>query len=74
LGTRVVSGQVVAQYTGGGGLDSVRAGAIPAGLLSVAQARVLLALLLDHYPAAEAARLFSNYVKATAAPAPVAAE
>lgn len=45
LCTRVPAGPVVPLYGGGGGVDLVRAGAIPAGDLGPAQARMLAALL-----------------------------
>ncbi|MCL2803059.1 MAG: asparaginase [Micrococcales bacterium] len=64
LGTRVVSGPLLTRYAGGGGFDSVRAGAIGTGLLTVAQARTLLVLLLDLYPAEMAAKTFASYVSA----------
>ncbi|MBD5380398.1 MAG: asparaginase, partial [Clavibacter sp.] len=59
LGTRVAEGPVAAIYGEGGGADAVRAGAVPIGRLSVAQARILVALLLDHHPADEARRLLA---------------
>jgi L-asparaginase len=44
--TRVPAGPVVAIYGDGGGIDLVRAGAVPSGLLRPPQARMLLAALL----------------------------
>ncbi|MDQ1662397.1 MAG: L-asparaginase [Blastococcus sp.] len=44
--TRVAAGPVAAIYGDGGGIDLVRAGAVPSGLLRPPQARVLLAALL----------------------------
>lgn len=43
--TRVAAGRVAALYGDGGGADLLAAGALPAGLLRPAQARVLLAAL-----------------------------
>ncbi|MFE4470222.1 asparaginase [Leifsonia sp. NPDC056824] len=51
LSTRVARGPVVPLYGGGGGVDAVRAGALPAVELPASQARILLALLLDTEPA-----------------------
>lgn len=45
--TRATHGPVVPIYGDGGGVDLVRAGAKPAGMLSPAQARVLLMLLIS---------------------------
>lgn len=56
LGSRVPEGPVVPLYGGGGAVDALRAGAVPIGSLPVSQARILLAVLLDLYPAEEAAR------------------
>lgn len=50
LSTRVQSGPVVPLYANGGGVDLVKAGAIPTGLLKPSQARVLLAALLSATP------------------------
>lgn len=47
LATRATHGPVVPMYGDGGGVDLVRAGAKPAGMLSPAQARVLLMLLIS---------------------------
>ncbi|WBL20362.1 asparaginase [Citricoccus sp. NR2] len=47
LATRATHGPVVPIYGDGGGVDLVRAGAKPAGMLSPAQARVLLMLLIS---------------------------
>ena len=60
LGTRVAHGPVAAIYGDGGAADAVRAGAVPLGRLSVAQARILIALLLDHHPVAVARRLLAD--------------
>lgn len=46
LSTRVDAGPVAAIYGGGGGVDLVRAGAVPLGMLRAPQARVLLTVLL----------------------------
>ncbi len=54
LATRVPEGPVLAIYGGGGAVDAVRAGAVPVGDLSAAQARVLLAVLLDRFAPAQA--------------------
>ncbi len=54
LGTRVGSGPVVPIYGGGGARDAVGAGAVALGGLPASQARMLIALLLDHYPPDEA--------------------
>lgn len=62
LATRVVSGPVIPIYTGGGGWDAVINGAIPAGFLSVAQARILLAVLLANGPGDIAKERFAEYV------------
>jgi L-asparaginase len=61
LGTRVAGGPMIAQYSAGGGFDAVRQGALPSGLLTVPQARILLALLLDREPPAQAAATFARY-------------
>ncbi len=61
LGTRVGNGPVIPIYGGGGGRDAVDAGAVALGDLPASQARILLALLLDHYPTDEAkARLIDR--------------
>jgi L-asparaginase len=44
--TRVAAGPVVAIYGDGGGIDLLRAGAVPSGPLRPSQARILLAALL----------------------------
>ena len=44
--TRVAAGPVAAIYGDGGGVDLLRAGAVPSGLLRPSQARMLLAALL----------------------------
>ncbi len=44
--TRVEAGPVTALYGDGGGVDLLRAGAVPSGLLRPYQARILLAALL----------------------------
>lgn len=44
--TRVACGPVAAIYGDGGGVDLLRAGAVPSGLLRPSQARILLAALL----------------------------
>jgi L-asparaginase len=44
--TRVAAGPVTAIYGDGGGIDLLRAGAVPSGLLRPSQARMLLAALL----------------------------
>lgn len=54
LGTRVGDGPVEAIYGGGGAADAVSAGAVPLGTLPWSQARVLMGLLLDHFPVEEA--------------------
>ncbi|MDO4098630.1 asparaginase [Clavibacter michiganensis] len=59
LGTRVAHGPVAAIYGDGGAVDAVAAGAVPIGRLSVAQARILVALLLDHHPVDEARRMLA---------------
>ena len=74
LGTRVAEGPVAAIYGDGGGADAVRVGAMPIGRLSVAQARILVALLLDHHPVDEARRLLAAAADpATALPTPAGA-
>ena len=74
LGTRVAEGPVAAIYGDGGGADAVRVGAVPIGRLSVAQARILVALLLDHHPVDEARRLLAAAADpATALPTPAGA-
>ncbi len=59
LTTRVDAGPVAAIYGGGGGVDLVRAGAVPLGILRAPQARVLLTVLLGtlHDPARVRAEL-----------------
>ncbi|MEU6645142.1 asparaginase [Saccharomonospora sp. NPDC046836] len=49
LSTRVHAGPVVELYGNGGGLDLVKAGAVPTGNLRPSQARVLLTALLGCY-------------------------
>ena len=56
LSTRVHAGPVVALYGGGGGVDLVAAGAVPAGLLRPSQARMLLIALLGTGAAPQAVR------------------
>jgi len=74
LGTRVAEGPVAAIYGDGGGADAVRVGAVPIGRLSIAQARILVALLLDHHPVDEARRLLAAAADpATALPTPAGA-
>ncbi|MFT7764981.1 asparaginase [Clavibacter tessellarius] len=71
LGTRVAHGPVAALYGDGGAVDAVRAGAVPLGRLSVAQARIAVALLLDHHPVDDARRLLATAADpATALPHP----
>lgn len=48
LATRTTYGPVVPVYGNGGGVDLMKAGAKPAGMLSPYQARVLLMLLISH--------------------------
>lgn len=55
LSTRVPYGPISPIYGSGGGADAVRAGAIGVRGLPCSQARILLALLLSHYPADEVA-------------------
>jgi L-asparaginase len=52
--TRVTAGPVTAIYGDGGGVDLLRAGAVPSGILRASQSRMLLAALLGvhHEPAA----------------------
>lgn len=57
LSTRVAAGPVVPLYGNGGGVDLVKAGAIPTGLLKPSQARILLAALLSSDPATAGERL-----------------
>ncbi|ALD12425.1 asparaginase [Clavibacter capsici] len=72
LGTRVAHGPVAAIYGDGGGVDAVAAGAVPLGRLSVAQGRVLVALLLDHHPVDDARALLAAAADpATTLPTPV---
>jgi L-asparaginase len=47
LSTRAPWGPVVPTYGNGGGVDLVRAGAVPSGHLNPFQARILAALLLS---------------------------
>jgi L-asparaginase len=54
--TRVAAGPVAAIYGDGGGVDLLRAGAVPSGLLRPSQARILLAALLGIHRDADAAR------------------
>ena len=54
--TRVPHGPVASVYGDGGGADLLTAGAVPAGLLKPAQARVLLAALLGVHADPEQAR------------------
>lgn len=62
LGSRVYGGPVHAVYGGGGAVDAVSAGAVLLGQLPVAQARILLALLLDHGTATAAAAGLAAFV------------
>ena len=61
LGTRVPNGPVVPIYGGGGGVDALAAGAVPLGTLSCAQARILIALLLERHDPPETAALLREY-------------
>lgn len=63
LSTRVSAGPVRAVYGGGGGgVDLVEAGAIPAGYLRPSQARILLAALIaDQAPPARFAEAFGAH-------------
>ncbi|QNE34630.1 asparaginase [Leifsonia shinshuensis] len=61
LSTRVPRGPVVPLYGGGGGVDAVGAGALPAVTLPASQARILLALLLDTEPADRVAHRFAAF-------------
>jgi L-asparaginase len=54
--TRVAEGPVVAIYGDGGGIDLLRAGAVPSGLLRPPQARILLAALLGIHRDPDAVR------------------
>jgi len=54
--TRVAAGPVVPIYGDGGGVDLLRAGAVPSGLLRPSQARMLLAALLGLHRDALAVR------------------
>ena len=53
LSSRVPFGPVIPTYGGGGGIDLVRAGAVPSGDLRPAQARILAALLTSQPATAE---------------------
>jgi L-asparaginase len=70
LSTRVHAGPVVALYGGGGGVDLVAAGALPAGLLRPSQARILLIALLG--TGAEPDEVRSAFVDAIDQPTPAA--
>lgn len=61
LSTRVADGPVVPVYGDGGAVDVLAAGAVPVTWLPYSQARVLLALLLSHYPSGEAASRLRRY-------------
>lgn len=62
LSSRVPRGPVTPLYGGGGGVDLVEAGAILAGMLTTAQARVLLALLVSQGMTGEQLNAtFTNY-------------
>jgi len=61
LGTRANAGPVVPLYGGGGGVDAVDAGAVPMGTIGVAQGRILCALLLSQFPAADAGRRLAKF-------------
>jgi L-asparaginase len=54
--TRVAAGPVTPIYGDGGGVDLLRAGAVPSGLLRPSQARMLLAALLGIHRDPEAVR------------------
>jgi L-asparaginase len=54
--TRVAAGPVTPIYGDGGGVDLVRAGAVPSGLLRPSQARMLLAALLGMHRDADVVR------------------
>jgi L-asparaginase len=54
--TRVAAGPVTAIYGDGGGVDLLRAGAVPSGLLRPSQARILLAALLGMHRDADVVR------------------
>lgn len=61
--TRVAAGPVAAIYGDGGGIDLLRAGALPSGLLRPSQARILLAALLGvHRDAATVRQALADLV------------
>ena len=61
--TRVAAGPVTAIYGDGGGIDLLRAGAQPSGLLRPSQARILLAALLGiHRDPAAVRKAFADLV------------
>lgn len=61
LASRAGDGPVLPIYGAGGAVDAVAAGAVPTGSLPMTQTRILLALLLDRYPAAEAAERLRRF-------------
>ena len=63
--TRVAAGPVAAIYGDGGGIDLLRAGAVPSGLLRPSQARILLAALLGvHRDPIAVREAFSEHARA----------
>lgn len=63
VGSRVSSGPVVAVYGNGGAVDAAAAGAVLLGHLPAAQARILLALLLDRGDATAATTELAAFVE-----------
>jgi L-asparaginase len=61
LSSRVPHGPISPVYGSGGGADALRAGAVPVRGLPYTQARILLALLLSHYPPDEAAARLERF-------------
>lgn len=61
LSTRVPHGPIAPLYGCGGGADALRAGAVAVRGLPYTQARMLLALLLSHYPPDEAAARLQRF-------------
>ncbi|QDP94875.1 asparaginase [Microlunatus elymi] len=60
LSTRVPFGPVAPIYGGGGAVDAIKAGAVPVRLPNT-QARILLALLLSHFPADRVVERLRSY-------------